>query len=281
MNASGDFANLVSPLDQKLSGLLGGRTAAALHKAFGMVQVVDLLSHYPRRYAHRGELTALSHLPLEENVTLVAEVREVRERPMKARRGSILEVKISDGHGVLTLTFFNQAWRAKELKPGVRGIFAGKVSDYRGSLQLAHPDYELFDQEELQHQAAKEWAEKPIPLYPATASVASWQIQRSIELVLDSLTPLQDPVPAEIRRERSLIDFDTALRSIHRPDKDGDWRLARDSLRFQEAFVLQVALLQQRQQAHAQKTTARSPTVGGFLERFDRGLPFVLTEDRS
>ena len=67
---------------------------------------------------------------------------------MQNRKGSILEVVISDGQGDLSLTFFNQAWRVKDLRPGRRGIFAGKVGEYRGAKQLAHPDYELFDDEE-------------------------------------------------------------------------------------------------------------------------------------
>ena len=138
-------ADGVVSLESRLTGVLGGRTASAFEKAFGMRTVADLLAHYPRRYATRGELTALANLPLDENVTIIAEVLRVQERPMRARRGSILEVKISDGEGILTLTFFNQAWRSRELVPGVRGIFAGKVSAYRGALQLAHPDYELFE----------------------------------------------------------------------------------------------------------------------------------------
>src|SRR3954464_12613831 len=93
-------------LDAKLASVLGGRTATALEQAFGIRTAPDLLSHYPRRYAKRGELTALNELPLDENVTIVAEVREVRERTMRARRGSILEGRITDGTGFLPLTFF-------------------------------------------------------------------------------------------------------------------------------------------------------------------------------
>ena len=175
-------------LDSKLSGVLGGRTASACEKAFGMRTVSDLLSHYPRRYAKRGELTALANLPLDENVTIIAEVLRVQERPMRARRGSILEVKISDGEGILTLSFFNQAWRSRDLVPGVRGIFAGKVSAYRGALQLAHPDYELFEPDSPDAvlpggAAAKEWAQTPIPIYPATSTVASWQVQKAVGAV--------------------------------------------------------------------------------------------------
>ena len=269
---------MASPLDQKLSAVLGGRTAGAFEKGLGLVTVGDLLSHYPRRYARRGELTALGELPPDENVTIVAEVLEVRNRPMRAKRGSILEVTISDGKGLLTLTFFNQAWRANELKPGVRGIFAGKVGDYRGSAQLAHPDYELFD-EETDPAIAKAWAELPIPIYPATSTVASWQIQKSIGLVLDTLPPIADPVPDAVRASRKLLPFRKALELVHRPQVDSDWGAARKALRFQEAFVLQAALLQQRQRLRETAATAR--TGGAILEGFDATLPFTLTGDQT
>ncbi|MEQ1735221.1 MAG: ATP-dependent DNA helicase RecG [Rhodoglobus sp.] len=273
--------NSGAALDQKLAGVLGGRTAASVKKGLGLETVGDLLSHYPRRYARRGELTALTHLPLDTNVTIVAEVLEVRTRSMQARRGSIFEVKISDGKGVLTLTFFNQAWRANELKPGVRGIFAGKVGDYRGSLQLAHPDYELFDREdaELADPAkAKAWAELPIPIYPATSTVASWQLQKAIGVVLDTLPALDDPVPDAVRSARSLMPFRRAIELVHRPSNDGDWAAAREALRFQEAFVLQAALLQQRARLRSVAAAAREP--GAILEGFDAALPFTLTGDQ-
>jgi ATP-dependent DNA helicase RecG len=253
-----------------------------MQRGLGLVTVGDLMTHYPRRYARRGELTALAELPLDEAVTIVAEVREVRNRPMRNKRGSILEVSISDGTGILTLTFFNQAWRANELTPGVRGIFAGKVGQYRGTRQLAHPDYELFDRDALElkkPEQAKAWAEQPIPIYPATSTVASWQIQKAVEVVLDTLGPLDDPVPDAVRRERTLLPFAKALESVHRPKVDSDWRGARDTLRFQEAFVLQSALLQQRQKQRESEAIAR--TAGSLLEGFDATLPFELTGDQQ
>ncbi|QYH35723.1 ATP-dependent DNA helicase RecG [Salinibacterium sp. M195] len=273
---------MTSPLDQKLSAVLGGRTATSMQRGLGLLTVGDLLTHYPRRYARRGELTALAQLPLDEAVTIVAEVREVRNRPMRNKRGSILEVSISDGTGILTLTFFNQAWRANELSPGVRGIFAGKVGQYRGTRQLAHPDYELFDRDALElkkPEQAKSWAEQPIPIYPATSTVASWQIQKAVEVILDTLGPLDDPVPDAIRRERELLPYGKALELVHRPKVDADWRSARDALRFQEAFVLQSALLQQRQKQRESEAIAR--TAGPLLEGFDAALPFTLTGDQQ
>jgi ATP-dependent DNA helicase RecG len=278
------------PLEVRLSTALGGRTGQAIEKAFGYRTVGDLLSHYPRRYARRGELTALSELKLDESVTIVAEVRSVTERPMRAKRGSILEVIISDGRAHLTLTFFNQSWRAKDLRPGLRGIFAGKVGEYRGARQLAHPDYELFDPDDAAAPAldpsadptlAKGWAEQPIPIYPATSTVASWQFAKAVEVVLDMLAvgpPLADPVPPEIRRERELVDFARALQLVHRPATDADWHRGHDALRFQEAFVLQAALLRQRAERRAEPATSRIP--GRLSAEFADRLPFTLTNDQ-
>ena len=276
-----------SPLDAKLSGALGGRTAAAIEKGLGLVTVGDLLTHYPRRYALRGDLTALAQLSVDENVTIVAEVLGVQERTMRARKGSILEVTISDGSDILSLTFFNQAWRKADLKPGVRGIFAGKVGDYRGTIQLAHPDYELFETDdtggdsEAGAERARKWAEQPVPIYAATAAVASWQLGKAVGVLLDTLPPLDDPVPGSVRAERGLMNYSRALVLIHRPQKDIEWRAAQKSLRFQEAFVLQAALLEQRALLKLQSATPRAPKPGGLLERFDAQLPFVLTGDQT
>jgi ATP-dependent DNA helicase RecG len=271
---------VTSPLDIKLSVSLGGRTASALQKGLGLATVGDLLSHYPRRYAKRGELTALADLEIDSSVTIVAEVLSATERSMKAKRGTIFEAKITDGKGILTLTFFNQAWRKNDLKPGVRGIFAGKVGEYKGLRQLAHPDYELFDESvDLSNPLATDWVNKPIPIYPATSTVASWQIQKSMELVLDAVPALDDPVPTDVRSDYDLISYGRAIELIHRPTTDADWRGARKALRFQEAFVLQSALLQQRAELRAKATTPRLP--GTLAKQFDERMPFTLTLDQK
>ncbi|AXE54757.1 ATP-dependent DNA helicase RecG [Aurantimicrobium sp. MWH-Uga1] len=276
-------------LDAQLEPILGSKNATALKKAFGFHTVGEFLSHYPRRYARRGELTAITDVPLNENVTIVAEVLDVRERPMRARRGSLLEVRITDGRsgGIMTLTFFNQAWRAKDLKPGVRGIFAGKVGTYRGALQLAHPDYELFDAlenpESSQSEAAR-WALLPIPIYPATSTLASWQIAKMINLVLEPLRKgavVSDPVPEVVRAKRSLLPLSEAVIKIHQPEIDTDWKLARETLRFHEAFILQATLLEQRAQAQEQAATPRPHRAGGYLDQLDARLPFTLTPDQQ
>lgn len=265
-------------LESRLDGAVGGKTATALERAFGMRTVGDLLAHYPRRYAKRGELTPITSLPIGEPVTIVAEVRRASERRMQNRKGSLLEVVISDGAGELSLTFFNQTWRLKDLQPGRRGVFAGKVGEYRGAKQLAHPDYELFDDEQTARLTAEANANLPIPIYPATSTIASWQLRKIVELVLDGLGPVADPLPESLRREEGLLDARTAIDRIHRPEVEGQIDQARATLRMHEAFVLQVALLQQRQSVRALSATSRAP--GALLAGFDAALPFERTPDQ-
>ncbi|MBN9174769.1 MAG: ATP-dependent DNA helicase RecG [Microbacterium sp.] len=266
-------------LESRLDGVLGGKTAGALERAFGMHTVGDLLSHYPRRYARRGELTPIDSLVVGEQVTIVAQVKSANERPMRQRRGSLLEVVITDGRGEVQLTFFNQSWRIRDLVPGRQGVFSGKVGEYRNGKQFAHPDYELFEDVDAARLTAEAQVHEPIPIYPATSTVASWQFTKIVALVLDGLGDIEDPLTEDLRTRHGLLDARTALERIHRPQDEQQIPVAVRTLRMHEALILQTALLQQRQAVRAMSATRRE--AGDLLERFDAALPFALTPDQS
>ncbi|MET0304474.1 MAG: ATP-dependent DNA helicase RecG, partial [Microbacteriaceae bacterium] len=91
--------------------------------------------------------------------------------------------------------------------------------------------------------------------------------------------PIDDPVPDAVRQERRLLSFSRALEAIHRPKKDAEHFAARDALRFQEAFVLQAALVKQRAAHRSSPATPRRP--GTLSQAFDAALPFELTGDQQ
>jgi ATP-dependent DNA helicase RecG len=266
------------PLDTRLLTALGARVAPMFEKAFGLETVGDLLGHYPRRYAVRGDLTPLDELRIGDTVVVVAEVRSINSRPMRQRHGELIEVVITDGTGTLQLTFFSRK-ATYGLKPGMRGIFAGKVGMYRSTRQLAHPAYEAFpDDLDADSEEARAWAEAPMPIYPATSSLDGTKIRGVIQAQVDALPPLDDPVPDEVRAARGLLDFRDALRGIHHPRVEADWRAAQETLRFHEALILQASLLRQRVQYRSRRTAERRP--GKLSAEFAERMPFTLTDDQ-
>jgi ATP-dependent DNA helicase RecG len=266
-------------LEDPLYLVVGDRAAKPLGRALELRTVGDLLRHYPRRYETRGELTDLASLRDGEYVTVQAEVDRVTSRPWRGRRGSILEATVTDGHGKLVLTFFSrgrQDWREKQLAPGTRGLFSGQVSTFRGQRQLAHPDYELLDEGDDAAHAAAEYAAEMIPVYPAAKEITSWQIARSVRIVLDVLD-ITDPMPRAIRDRHGLCGLADALRGIHRPIDRADVRRATKRLKWDEAFLLQIVLAQRRLAATAYSATPRPRAAGGLLDAYDARLPFELT----
>lgn len=273
-------------LDSSLDDALGAATAKTLGRAFSMRTVGDLLSHYPRRYADPGELTPIRELPIGETVTIVAEVLSSSFRRMRNRQGAMVDVVIGDGIGRMSLMFFakniGQAeWRSNDLAVGRRGVFSGKVGEFNGVTQFAHPEYELFDDEDSARRSADARAAVPIPIYPATSTIQTWQIARFIGRVLDDLVEAPDPLPESVRIREELLTARDALEKIHRPATRNDIDPAVRTLRMHEALTLQTALLQQRDAVRSLSATPRPSQPGGLLERFDAGLPYTLTPDQQ
>lgn len=256
-------------------GLLGEKTARAFSKQLGINYVGELLQHYPRRYLKRGELSKMAELPVGDVATVVGEIVSVSSRYTKGRGGHILEATITDGTSLMSLAFFGQAWRGEQLVKGRRGLFSGKVGLFSGKLQLTHPDYELF--EDLAEEDAKAWAELPIPVYPATATLPSWRIQKAIQQAL-SIAVIDELVPKEILEKEKLMTLRAAIEKIHRPASDRDFLEARKSLKFHEALLLQLSLLKRRSSYQNQSAPILSD-LSKALE-FEKHLEFSFTESQ-
>ncbi len=267
----------MADLDSKLSSVVGDRTAKVLNDAFDIKSVGDLMRHYPRRYLVRGELSDISKLLEGDEVTILAEVLSSTNRPLRGRKGSIFEVVVTDGTDKLSLTFFNQAWREKELKVGRQGLFAGKVGIFNNKKQLSHPDYEMIPDGDDVDAAATAFAGKYLPVYPATAKMPSWKISKCVEMAVDSLDEVADYLPESIRSAHAYPTLQQALVQLHRPVDLETAERARERLTFDEAFLLQSLLVLRRNELKKLNTLSRKVIKGGILQAFDESLPFELT----
>jgi ATP-dependent DNA helicase RecG len=267
----------MATLESKLVDVVGDRTAKVLTSTIGARTVGDLLRHYPRRYVVRGELTDISTLKEDDEVTILAEIHSANTRTLQGRKGTILEVIVTDGTAKLSLTFFNQPWREREMRVGRQGLFAGKVGVFKGKRQLAHPDYELIPEGSDVDSAVDDFAGKYLPVYPATSKLASWKIAQCIELAIGALDELPDFLPEEIRVKHGYPTLKEALVNLHQPKDIDQADLARERLTFDEAFLLQLLLVVRRAELRKLNATARPTRTGGLLEAFDASLPFTLT----
>src|SRR6476661_2080375 len=290
-------------LELALERRIGKRSAAVIEKHLGITTVQGLLNYFPRRYMSRGELTPITELPLDEDVTLIARVLSSSTRQMQARRGTITDVIVSDDDGTqglrlvggrdytgkvpgtLKISFFNGFKAKNDLLQGRRALFSGRVTSFKGKLGLTNPDFQLLDEDPFSDSGKDpgKLAAMPIPVYPATAKLPSWKIQKVIATLLETsdLGSLQDPLPAAISAREKFLPMPQAYRLIHAPQSPADWQRARDRFRYQEALVLQSALARRRAQLAAEEATARRPAADGLLTAFDRQLPFTLTAGQA
>ncbi|MGL5929473.1 MAG: DEAD/DEAH box helicase, partial [Dermatophilaceae bacterium] len=248
-----------------------GSTAHEFVKARGISTVGDLLAFWPRRYRTRE--SDLGSVEVGQFLVGVAEVKSQNLRTMVSRRGSLLEVVITDGRHDLNVTYFRPHPHVRVLVPGARGIFAGTVSRYRDRLQLAHPGYTMLHDRDDDDGERRDL----IPFYRRVGKLHSWTVSESVMRVLEVLDDVPDAIPDDVLRRRRLVPRTMALRGIHTPEEWADVETGRRRLRYEEALVLQVTLAQRRRAVASQSTRSRVARPGGILDAFDDRLPFALT----
>ncbi len=260
------------------------RKAKALAE-LGIHSVWDLVTTYPRRYIDRTRAADVADLAVGDEAVVFAEVTRVRaDRP---RGRSRVEVEVADSTGLLRLVFFNQPWRAEQLSVGSQLLVWGKLTQYRGRRQMAHPVVDLVAR--VERGAAESRMLQVIPVYPASAKagLTSWEIGTFVKEALERAGRLADPLPAAWRRRLRLLGRTQAFEAIHRPQRLADPWPARDRLVFDELLRLQLALVLRRRATERAAAAIRhrvSPAeLEGrcqpetLVERFVAGLPFELT----
>jgi ATP-dependent DNA helicase RecG len=254
---------------------------------FGVHSLLDLLTTYPRRYIDRTKTADVADLAVGDEAVVFAEVRRVSSR--RDRRGRTrVEVVVSDSSGDLRLVFFNQPWRAEQLSAGSALLVWGKLSEYRGQRQMAHPVVDLVAR--VESGASESRMLQIIPVYPASAKagLSSWEIGSTVKEALGALGSVLDPLPERVLRRFQFVDRTDAFRAIHRPASDNEIVNARHRLVFDELLRLQLRLVMRRRALERSARPIRHAVSVGELEvgalqsstivgRFLGALPFALT----
>ncbi len=243
-----------------------------LASAFEIHAVGDLLHHYPRRYIDRSRVETIGHLKIGAYVTVIARVRKVTKR-LTRRRQSMVTVTLGDGTGYLDLTFFNQPWAANLYREGAEVAVSGVATLYRGRLQLSNQEVEFLrgDDADLVHTA------RITPVHPATEGVTTRTIRELLHRALERLGPIDDPLPAEIVDAEGLGSYDRALRDIHFPADESSLEAARQRLKFDELFTLELGVAFRKHRVQAESAGVSHDLDGALASRLLETIPFEPT----
>jgi ATP-dependent DNA helicase RecG len=252
---------------------------AALAK-LGIESVQDLLQHYPRYHVDRTQLRTIAELrKLASNghsgdVQVHARVKKINP-PFRTRsKKTLIKGRIGDETGTIDVTWFNQDWVARALAPGVAGFFYGRLTLFRGRLQMTAPRFELVRTGREPFNVGR-----IIPIYPATAELSTDQLRKLMWETLEQAGPIMDPLPDELKTRLKLMSRGDALRLIHFPDSKEDVVKARRRLVFDEVVTLQLGLVyrKRRLEQSVRGIEHPLPTADSLASTFIAQLPFELT----
>ena len=255
---------------------VGPKRQSAL-ASIGVATVFDLLTTYPRRYLDRTRRVDVADLAVGEEAAVWAQVVRVRSRRTRQGR-SLVEASVADEGGSLSVVFFNQPWRERQLAVGTWAMFYAKVADYRGQRQMSNPvvDVAVGAPDEGRDPTR---VGRVVALYPASAraGVTSWELGGLVEESLRRAGHFLDPLPNDVREDLGLLERTASLWGIHLPADVADVEPARRRLAFDEFLRLQLVLALGRRHARA---LARG--VAHEVELADVAVaPGELADDRS
>jgi ATP-dependent DNA helicase RecG len=244
-----------------------------------LTSVLDVLQHYPRRWIDRTRHADIADLTVGEEATIFAEVTSIRGR--RSRQGrAIVEAVVDDGSSLLNVTFFNQAWREKQLAVGTEVSLFGKLDVYRGKRQLTNPVVDV-----LGPAGETDKTGVIVSVYPQSgkAEVFTWQLRKIVAEVLRRCAQrgLEDPLDDATLDAHDLLARTDAYRGIHVPESMAEQKAAYRRLVFDEFLRMQVGLVARKRALAAEQSGICHEVHGALVPAFLEGLPFALTGDQQ
>ena len=232
--------------------------------------VLDLVQHYPRRHLDRTREARIADLHKGDEATVFGEVRSSSTRPLRGRR-TLTEVVIGDGGHRLTLTFFNQRWREKQLQPGMTVMVHGKCDLFRGNRQMTGPVVDLVGDQTA----------RIVPVYPQSekSGLLTRDVQSFVEEALKraAVRGFADPLPDDVRERFRFVTRDEAINGIHHPESMKEKDEARRRLVFDELLRVQLELVRRKRRIERETAGLSHSVDGDLVARFHERLPFALT----
>ena len=238
----------------------------------------DLLENYPYKYVDRSRIYAIHELTGDMPfVQIRGKILSFEEFEMSPRKKRVV-AHFSDGRGVVDLVWFSGAqYVYKNYKVNEDYIVFGRPTVYNGRFQFSHPDIDRAQDLQLSEMGMQ-------PYYSTTElmkkrGVTSRSVEKIVKAMLLKLKdPLPETLPDFIVRRLHLVSRDTAMRCIHYPKNAVEMLKARERLKFEELFYVQLNILRYASDHRRKYRGYIFNRVGSDFNRFySENLKFELT----
>ncbi len=264
-----------SPLQRPLTDLPKIGTAVARKLAtLGLHTVGDLLAHYPRRYEDFTERKAIAELRLGEEATIRATVVRVSAHRTARRRVNLVEATVRDDTAGVIAVWFNQAWLAKTLEPGMVLSLRGSCRHSGSKVTFVVRAHEILAEEE----GETVHTEGLVPVYPASEAVSAKVLRALVHEVRGAARRLPDPLSGSLRAAEDLPPKADAVLAVHAPRSLAEAKVARERLVLEELLLMQIGLLLHKAAEAASARAVALAPPGELVAGFVAGLPFAFTE---
>ena len=268
-----------SILDQDIKYLpgVGPSRQQMLNKELGIESFGDLLEYYPYKYVDRSKIYTINELtPEMPFVQIKGRILSYETFDMGIKKKRLV-AHFSDGTGVMDLVWFSGVqYISKTYKVNREYIVFGKPTIYNNRFQISHPDIDDAGTLELNDMGLQ-------PHYHTTekmkkAGMTSRSIERIVKGLLAKLPPLRETLPDFIVKKHHFIGRDEAVRCIHYPHNQYELRHARERLKFEELFYVQLNIVRYVSNNRRKYKGYLLPKVGRlFHDFYSNNLPFELT----
>ncbi len=257
--------------DSPVTVLRGVQSATArLLARLGIYTVRDALLFFPFRYDDFSDMRPIAELRPDVNQTVVGTVWDIDARQTRNGR-SMVTATITDSTGLITATWFNQEYIARQLHPGDPIVISGKPVAFNGRLTFTSPEWEPYD-DELLHTG------RIVPVYRSTEGLHRRTLRRIMHDAVERFADqMAEYLPEWVRRDAQLVGLTTAIRQIHFPDSRLDAARAAKRLAFDEFLLIQLGMLQRRRAWQEARQALPMAGERDVLDAFISSLPFELT----
>lgn len=248
-----------------------------LNKELGIMTIGDMLEYYPYKYVDRSRIYTISSLTQDMSfVQVKGRILSFETFQMGVKKKRLV-AHFGDGTGVVDLVWFSGTqYITKNFKVGIDYIVFGKPTVFGGRFQFTHPEIEKAENLQLSQMGMQ-------PYYVTTekmknSGLTSRSMEKIAKAILTKMPELSETLPDYITTPLHLVSRDTAVRNVHYPKSQLDMQKARERLKFEELFYVQLNILRYTANHRRKYKGYMLPRIGEhFRDFFSKNLKFELT----